>query len=44
MPYHRRENEFNSICVEMQPGDPVEMEGVDFTVEVRYNQCCDRDP
>ena len=42
--HHPRENESKRICVEMQPDDRVEMEGVDFTVEIRYGQCCDRGP
>ena len=39
MTYHLRKNEFKSICVEMETDDSVEMEGVDFTVEVRYDDC-----
>ena len=37
--YHLRKNEFKSICVEMQSDDSVNLQGIKFDVNVKYDNC-----
>ena len=37
--YHLRQNQFKTVCVEMETDDSVGSAGLDFDVEVRYDDC-----
>ena len=37
--YHLRSNEFKTICVEFESDDSIGLSGIDFNVDIKYDDC-----